>query len=73
MIRVLITLASVATPVADKLPQFSTDPIPQALYQEFRDQIILQGRCLAYEAAESHEEKNQALDACFLDFIAPKT
>ena len=58
---------------ADRLPDFRTDPPPQALYQQFRDRVILTGKCRAYEDAETTEEQTKGLKACWLDFIAPRS
>jgi hypothetical protein len=40
-------------PRTDNLPRFSTDPIPQEIYQRFRDTVILAGKCEAYERAQA--------------------
>jgi hypothetical protein len=71
-----LALAATAADAEDNLPHF-TDPIPQALYQQFRDQVILPGKCPAWKEAVDQgatpDEQMDALDACWLDFIAPRS
>jgi hypothetical protein len=57
---------------ADSLLQFS-DPLPPALYRQFRDRVIITGKCQAYEQADTPDEQMKALNACWLDFIAPRS
>ncbi len=94
LFKAMIALvASITSAAADSLPHFS-DPLEgryHQLYKQFRDQVIIQGKCQAYErateairqaartnppvhwTAETLAEANKALDACWLDFIAPRS
>lgn len=70
----LIAAALAATAAqADSLKHFNDPTISQKTYQEFRDQISLQGKCPAWVWNDTEDQQNAALDACWLDFIAPRS
>jgi hypothetical protein len=51
-----------------------SDPVPPAIHKQFFDQVIIPNKCPdwndAVDAELDMEEQNQAIEACWLDFIA---
>ncbi len=48
-IGVLALAASIASATAGHLWHFDAPDLPQTLYQQFRDQVIIAGKCQAYQ------------------------